>query len=224
MPCSNLATRPRPAQRARPRPPSRPASPARCATCWPPPRCSPPAPSRRATCCGRRSSWGTWWACRPRCCRPSPTPRRPCCRRCRPRRPLVRTGVAALFAVLQSVSSSWGRPHATACCAVAAVGLRRVCRLRDAGCILAWLLVTAAASRRRPFAPSDFCIVHPPCADGDAPRASRTSGSAAEACQRTQFLRDHPELLQRFSTDLLLLMIKVSAAACALGREIGWPG
>lgn len=57
-----------------------------------------------------------------------------------------------------------------------------------------------------------------PCADGDAPRASQAPSGGAEACQRTQFLRDNPQLLQKFSTDLLPLMIKVQPA----GRRISW--
>ncbi|KAL4435190.1 hypothetical protein ABPG77_001872 [Micractinium sp. CCAP 211/92] len=52
-----------------------------------------------------------------------------------------------------------------------------------------------------------------PSFDGDVPRASQAPSGGAEACQRTQFLRDNPQLLQKFSTDLLPLMIKVYSSS-----------
>lgn len=40
-------------------------------------------------------------------------------------------------------------------------------------------------------------------------QAAAAAGGADEAGQREQFLRDHPELLQKLTADLLPLMIKV---------------
>jgi hypothetical protein len=51
-----------------------------------------------------------------------------------------------------------------------------------------------------------------PCscpAAGGAAAAAPASASGEEACQRAQFLQDNPALMQKFSADLLPLMIKV---------------
>lgn len=105
-----------------------------------------------------------------------------------------------------------GRQQADACAAAAAAGLRRACwqqlavsrhSPRVQAATHAWALLTCGLPTCR--------ALHR--ADGDAPRAS----GGGEACQRTQFLRDNPALLQKFSADLLPLMIKVGAAALLAG-------
>ncbi|KAL4436702.1 hypothetical protein ABPG75_003841 [Micractinium tetrahymenae] len=52
-----------------------------------------------------------------------------------------------------------------------------------------------------------------PSFDGDAPRASPAPSGGFEGCQRTEFVRDNPGLLQKFSADLLPLMIQVYSSS-----------
>lgn len=47
----------------------------------------------------------------------------------------------------------------------------------------------------------------PPFSTGKDKQAA--DGAASEECQRAAFVRDNPALLQKFSADLLPLMIKV---------------
>lgn len=46
---------------------------------------------------------------------------------------------------------------------------------------------------------------------------ARAAEAAAEACQREQFLKDNPELLQGLTSDLLPPLLKVGAGAGGLG-------
>ena len=46
-------------------------------------------------------------------------------------------------------------------------------------------------------------------AAGGAAAAAPAGASGEEACQRAKFLQDNPALMQKFSADLLPLMIKV---------------
>jgi hypothetical protein len=65
--------------------------------------------------------------------------------------------------------------------------------------------------------PGPPCLprVCPPAAAKEPAAAGSSSAAAAkgddEACQRTKFVRDNPALLQKFSADLLPLMIQVCA-------------
>ena len=52
------------------------------------------------------------------------------------------------------------------------------------------------------------------------------SGSAAEKedCLRTRFLQEHPETLQRFTSDLLLLLLQVYGSTVLDKVNLSLPG
>lgn len=152
-------------------------------------------------------SWATWWDWPRRCCRPSPTPRRPCCRMCRFRPPLRRQVRGR--GMLRYRRGVAGGRLLTACCAAMngklGLGVAAGRQCHTAKCLL---IMYSAASRPR------------------AGEEEAAGGAAAsEKCQREAFLKQNPALLQKFTADLLPLMIKVGRRGWQHAAPAGaWSG